>query len=347
MGEDVRDGQAFLWLAGVGPAGLWLALEKLRRRKLSDRTERANFILALLLAFGTVYWFTAVQGTVWFAAHVVAVALAAFFVLVAIDAERPVLAGILLGLAWLTRPPMLMMGLLFALEAFRVSVPEGFAPTAGGPLARAYEMLRRLDGKALARRLGLFLAPLAVLAALSLWHNYARFGDPFEFGHRLLTVAWRARIDRWGLFSYHYLAHNLGVVLTSLPYLTQVPSGLQINAHGLALWVTTPFYLWVLWPKNTSFLYASIAAAAIVVAIPDLLYQNTGWMQFGYRFSNDFAVLLFLLLAISGRRLGAMFGLAALFAVVVNGFGAMTFDRAEYAKYYMVDGSQRTLYQPD
>jgi hypothetical protein len=70
-------------------------------------------------------------------------------------------------------------------------------------------------------------------------------------------------------------------------------------------------------------------------------------MQFGYRFSNDFAVLLFLLLAISGRRLGAMFGLAALFAVVVNGFGAMTFDRAEYAKYYMVDGSQRTLYQPD
>jgi hypothetical protein len=345
--ENVRDGQAFFWLAGVGPAGLWLALEKLRRRKLSDRTERANFILALLLAFGTVYWFTAVQGTVWFAAHVVAVALAAFFVLVAIDAERPVLAGILLGLAWLTRPPMLMMGLLFALEAFRVSVPEGFAPTAGGPLARAYEMLRRLDGKALARRLGLFLAPLAVLAALSLWHNYARFGDPFEFGHRLLTVAWRARIDRWGLFSYHYLAHNLGVVLTSLPYLTQVPSGLQINAHGLALWVTTPFYLWVLWPKNTSFLYASIAAAAIVVAIPDLLYQNTGWMQFGYRFSNDFAVLLFLLLAISGRRLGAMFGLAALFAVVVNGFGAMTFDRAEYAKYYMVDGSQRTLYQPD
>ena len=43
----------------------------------------------------------------------------------------------------------------------------------------------------------------------------ARFGT-LEFGHEHLTVGWRARIDKWGLISYHYLARNLAIVLASL-----------------------------------------------------------------------------------------------------------------------------------
>ena len=34
-----------------------------------------------------------------------------------------------------------------------------------------------------------------------------------------------------------------------------------------------------------------------------LFYQNTGWRQFGYRFSNDYAPLLFVLLAIGDTAL--------------------------------------------
>ena len=34
-----------------------------------------------------------------------------------------------------------------------------------------------------------------------------------------------------------------------------------------------------------------------------LLYQNSGWRQFGYRFSNDYAVLLFMLIAL-GLEIG-------------------------------------------
>lgn len=345
--ENVRDGQAFIWLAGVGPAGLWLVLEKLRRRKLSERSERTNFVLALLFAIGTVYWFTAVQGTVWFAAHVVAVALAAFFVLVVIDADRPFTAGLLLGLAFLTRPPVLMMGMLFAFEAFRVSLRGGFPEVRGGRLSRVYETLRALDGKAFAKRVVMFLVPLSAVLAIALWHNYARFGDPFEFGHKLLTVAWKGRIDRWGLFSYHYLPRNLGVMLTSLPFVLKNTGSFQINVHGLALWFTTPMFLWLFWPKKNGWLYLTFALTAMAVALPNLLYQNTGWMQFGYRFSNDYAVLLFVLLAIGGRKFGAPFWIAAVFAIAVNGFGAMTFDRAPFGKYYYVDGSQKTLYQPD
>src|SRR5581483_7025267 len=108
------------------------------------------------------------------------------------------------------------------------------------------------------------------------------------------------RIDKWGLFSVHYLARNLSVVLAGLPF-TKVPgTPFQINAHGLALWITSPFYLWCLWPRRTGGLFWATLVTTACVAAPDLLYQNTGWIQFGYRFSNDFAPFLIVLLALGG-----------------------------------------------
>ncbi len=345
--ENVRDGQAFLWLAGLGPALLFLVLEKLRRTGKSTRSEGTNWLLALLFAFGTVYWFTAEQGTVWFAAHVVGVALCAAYVLFAIDAERPLLAGLMLGCAWLTRTPMLLLGVVFALEALRVSMRDGLPARRGGDLQLLYDGWRALDLKKLLKLWGLFLIPVAAAIGFALWYNYARFHKPFVFGHEYLTVAWRARIEKWGLFSYHYFPRNLAVAFTSLPWLHQVPAKFQINTHGLALWFTSPFLLWLLWPKKWNWQYFVYTSGVLIVFGMDLLYQNSGWMQFGYRFSNDFSVLLLVLLALGGRRFGKAFVAASLFAIVVNGFGAFTFERSGFSKYYYNDGSQRTLHQPD
>jgi len=92
--ERVRDAQVFGWLAGVGPALLYLVLERLRRsHRLGGRRARHSLALALLFAFGTVYWFTAVQGTVWFAGHVVGVGLLCGYLLCSIEARHPALAG--------------------------------------------------------------------------------------------------------------------------------------------------------------------------------------------------------------------------------------------------------------
>jgi len=110
----------------------------------------------------------------------------------------------------------------------------------------------------------------------------------------------RARIDKWGLFSYHYLARNLAIVSSSLPYYNRAPPSLQINTHGLALWFTTPIYLWLLWPRSKSFVWRSLAWSVAPVFLALLLYQNSGWLQFGYRFSNDFAVFLFAMQRVAG-----------------------------------------------
>lgn len=357
----VQDGQFFLWLSGIGPAVLFLGLEKLGRAGFSTLSRRANLLLALLFAFGTVYFFTAEQGTVWFAAHVVGVALAAAYLLVSIGAEHPLGAGLLLGLGYLTRTPLLFSFPLFALEAIRVCLRPGSPAPAAVPSAQLELPLggvqvsppasawQRLDKGRLVKLYVLFAVPIALVFALSLWHNWLRFGDPFEVGYRYLTVAWRARMEKWGLFHYHYLARNLGVILTGLPFWPEPGQrgSFQINTHGLALWFTTPAYLWLLWPRRVSLTSWALGLTALAVALPSLVYQNTGWLQFGYRFSNDYAVFLFALLAVGGYRLGRLFLAAGIWALAVNLFGALTFGRSGFEHFYYQDASQRTFYQPD
>ncbi len=358
--ENFRDGQFMVWLAGLGPAVLFLVLEKLRRTRTSTRTELENLALSVLFAFGTVYFFTAVEGTVWFAAHVVSAALVAGYLLCAIDAEHPILAGLLLVCSFATRPVTNLFAIFFALEAFRIS--------AGGQIAEGTTWRERLaatwakvDRRALLRRYAAFALPILPVLALCSWSNHARFHtwSPSDFGHEYLSVAWHDRMQKWGLFGYHYLGKNLACVLTVLPWLpahgarvTFLPGGVapfQINEHGLALWFTTPIYLWLLRPRERGWLHGALLVAVAGPVLLLLLYQNTGWRQFGYRFSNDYAPLLFVLLAIGRRPLGWLFRAAALWGVAVNLFGAITFDRgdARADRYYFRDGSQVTVYQPD
>ncbi len=358
--ENFRDGQFMVWLAGVGPALLFLVLEKLRRTGRSARSELDSAMLSLLFAFGTVYFFTAVEGTVWFAAHVVSVALIAGYILCALDAERPALAGLLLVCSFATRPVTNLFALFFALEALRVSAGGELAPGATWR-ERASATWAKVDRGALVRRYALFALPILPVLALCAWSNHTRFHhwSPSDFGHEYLSVAWRDRMQKWGLFGYHYLGKNLACALTILPwfpahgthtsFIGPGSSPFQINEHGLALWFTTPVYLWLLHPKERGWLHGAIVASIVGPVVFLLLYQNTGWRQFGYRFSNDYALFLFVLLAIGRQPLGWLFRTAAVWGVVVNLFGAITFDRGDPRcdRYYYRDGSQVTVYQPD
>src|SRR5262249_15052093 len=150
-----------------------------------------------LFAFGTVYFFSAVQGTVWFAAHVVGVGLAALFVLFSLGAERPILAGTMLGFMLLTRPTTSLVGVFFALELVRVAYERGGAsderqprplPTDGPFDERIAQVWRELDRAFLFRTGLVFALPIIGCLAYASWLNFARFHDaaPWAFGHEYL-----------------------------------------------------------------------------------------------------------------------------------------------------------------
>jgi hypothetical protein len=345
--DRVWDRLYWALFAGLAPALVYVLLRHLREHFGSLRSVRDDLALTALFAFGSVFYYTAVQGTVWFAAHVVACPLLALYLLFALGASRPVLAGLVLGLCGLTRPTMLYLAPLFVVEALRVARHADAVPAdaSAGLTARALTFLRGVRWAPAARSCALFAVPLVALVAVSCWLNYMRFGDPFEVGYRYLRIRWIARIDKWGLFNFHYLGKNLAVFLCALPWLSSVAPYVKISRHGLALWVTTPNYLGVLWPKRSDLLYAALGLAAGSVALMDLCYQNSGWIQFGYRFSLDYSVVLIAMLAVERRRFGGGFYLMLVWACAVNTFGALTFDRSP--QFYDRDGTQQVIFQPD
>jgi hypothetical protein len=331
-------------LAGLGPALLFMWLRHLRELGQSQRSTYEALLLTALFAFGSPYYYVSVQGTVWFAAHVVATIVLGIYLLAATRARAPLLAGCALGLAFLTRgPPVALFALFFVFQA----LAEARAPAAqaSGEAERLAELLCLTRVRQALPSLIRFALPAAAALAIAMWMNAARFDDPFEFGHSHLAIRWKSRIETWGLFNYHYVARNLAVLLAALPWISAVPPYLKISRHGLALWVTTPQLWLVLWPKRRSVLISSLGLSAFAIALFELFYQNSGWIQFGYRFGLDYAPALFGLLALGGHRFGKLFHALALYAFAINLFGAITFDRDD--RFYDNDSTQRVIFQPD
>jgi len=305
-------------------------LRRLSREELTDRSDSENLWLSILLSFGTVLFFVSVSGHVWFTAHVVGVALALAYANFSIGARRPLLAGLMLGLATLTRTPMAFMFPFFALEAVRGECGNDWMASWRSDFAGQW----RDHGRAIAKRWLLFAIPILIIATVAAVLNYARFDSATEFGHSYLAVRQQGMIEKYGLFDYEYLRRNLSVAFALLPGFSSEAPYIHISPHGLALWLTTPVFLYLLWPKirSSRALHRALWLTVALIAIPILFYQNSGWAQFGYRFSLDYTVFLILLLAVGGRPITRLMKVLIVVSILVNLFGAITFNR--HREYY-------------
>jgi hypothetical protein len=145
-------------------------------------------------------------------------------------------------------------------------------------------------------------------------------------------VRWTARIQKFGLFNYAFFSKNLAAAFTLLPKILAKAPYVKVSWHGMSVFLTTPILLFLLWPKARPAPHRGLWLTLGLVAFVDLLYQNTGWVQFGYRFMIDWAVFAFALLAIGARPLGRFAKALILAGVIVSSFGALTFQR--HTHYY-------------
>lgn len=290
-----------LLLAAAIPALLVALLD--RRRGLGDGRAAEHLWLAAAWAVASPACFVGASGGVWFTAQIVG----AFFLLVHIgaawQARRPLLAGLALALAAASRPAIVLALPFFLLEWSRAG-------------RRPRDLLR-------------FAAPLALIGGLCLAFNWARFGDPFEMGHRLLDVRWQARMQSIGLFSPHYLPRNLAAMLWCWPQLSLTPPHVRLSIHGLGLLFSAPWLLVLFSARRPFPQRRGLLLAAALVMLPALFYHNTGQLQLSYRFILDALPLLLLVLADGGglaprRRFAAL----VLVAALINLYGAAQFQRA-------------------
>ncbi len=317
VGYGTNDVLFTLLFAALNVVLVFRLLRFLAESGFSERTQREDLWLTLMFGFGSAHLWCANRGKVWFTALIVGVTFHLLYLLWSTNARRPLLAGLALAFGFATRATLVFAAVYFYWQLLRPANGE------------------RFERKELVRRFALFSAPCLAVGLGLLWYNYARFENPLEFGHVYLAGGSLPRIRDFGLFHPAFINRNLTAALTLTPRIGVEAPWFQISQHGLSVFLTTPVLLLLLRPKRTHPLMRPIMVTFAVLMVPILLYQNTGWQQFGYRFLLDVLPLLVCALAIGGRPITSWVKAAIVVGVLVNGFGAVTWQRSAIKNLYV------------
>jgi len=314
-------------LGGLNVGLAWLVV-----RRLTLRAAPA-LLATIFFAFGTVHWYAAMLGSTWFYAHVAAMTLLLLSILVALGGElrgrlrsarstvgrwlqlldaRLFLAGMLLGLAALARLPV-VFGFPFLLLV------------GGGTFLR----------RALSAGIGTAL-PVSLLLAYNLASTGQIFHPAYEYLYRFEYTP-RPDLIRhdWMIEDPRYVPQNLGIMLLWPPQVRPDCGPSPFNPAcplvapdplAMSLLLTSPAYLLAIplalanWRRR---IVAGSALAVLAIALVNLAHFSQGWVQFGYRFSNDFAPFALLLVALAIGRLGVRPLTLALVgaSVLINAWG--------------------------
>jgi hypothetical protein len=307
-------------IGGVNVALAFLLARALARRGWSQLGMADSLWLAGLLGLGSVHWYMATLGSVWFVGQVCTLAFILLAAWLAAETGHPLAAGAALAAAMLGRPTVaLCYPLLLAIGG------QIAADQTGGHNRRAW--LRWAIWSAV---------PPLFVGALLLAYNQARFGSPLDFGYMAENVSPELRGDLriYGQFNLHYLPHNLWAMLLAGPRWDPARREIVPTVDGMSLLLTTPALLYLFRPARGSALALGAWLAIGLVLVPLLTYYNTGWWQFGYRFSLDFMTPVLVLLAIgAGPRLGWRMRALIAIGALVNAWGCWWFLNPRYFSF--------------
>ena len=289
-----------------------------------------RYWLTSLFAFGTVHWWLASMGSVWFNAQLVALLFMILFVRDAIQ-NKPWLAGLWLGLAFLSRPPTIFSALFYLLII--LSQERAIQPT-----------LKKLIPFGL-----MLIGSMAVM----LTYNQLRFGNPIDFGYGYVTGS-NALVKTFALsggFNTKYMPCNIYISLLGIPNinLPLLPSVNEVcpylepishdfgklskffNPLGMSIFLTTPAFFLIFRAKLRDDLVLPAWVGIIGILLPLWMYHTPGWVQFGYRYTTDFIVFLFILLSRAIKQVGYFEKILIGLSFIMGGIGV-------YLMYYMTFG---------
>jgi hypothetical protein len=328
LGLDVSDALVSCLAGALNVALFYVLLRRADRRGVCALDEGACTGLTLLFAFGTVHFYLACAGLVWFTAQILtttAILGAAVAVLSEENRIRDVaLAGVLFGLALLGRNVAVLLALFF--------VATIWIRTAEEPdRARAF-----------GRRIAAFGAPIVVALSIQAAYNAARFGSVWNDGLAIQIQTTgdpvlRERYLAHGMFDLRYFADNLRVYFANFRLPRDASGRLTYDPAGQSLFLVTPpiLFAFLAWRKRTPFTGALVLGVApFLVAL--LLYFASGYAQFGNRYLLEAMPFLLLLAATGmGPHVGFTAYAAIVLAIAVNTFGTYRFCERYFAR---IDG---------
>lgn len=249
----------------------------------------ARLWTVLAFMFGTPAIYVMLRGdAVWFFAQIVALALISFAILAALD-RRLLLAGLLVGLGFLSR----QMLIFFVPFLFALSRPKG-------------TKLIAFDRETIADALKVGL-PVVAAVLVYFAYNYARFGSITDngYGHiadfppadQLGFINWR--IGEIGLFSKDYFVFNaIHMFLQGFHvefggrYMTEL---VKVDPMGTSIVAASPFLLYAFYARADVKLLVGLVVIAVICGIT-LFYHSNGFSQHNVqRYALDWLPILYVL----------------------------------------------------
>ena len=329
-GLRADDQLIFTVLAAVDVALCWWMIGRLG----VSTVVRAG--TTILFAFGTVFWYTAQNTTTWYQAHIVAVGLTMLAVGMALGADhdadgrkdeasppdtsastrRPgltsFLSGLFIGLASTARLTVILATPFFMIVGPRIDWRQRVASV--------------LIGAAI---------PVAALLAYNVVTTGHVFHPAYDHLYQLEARAYTGLgyHPEWAAEDPRYVPQNVAIMLLSTPRLfpdrfqdtlgtvdqplctapratrglfdVGCPIALPRDT-GMSVLLTTPALLLAIpawFDRRRRRIVLAALLAILLVSLANLMHFSQGWVQFGYRFSNDTVPFALVLVAIGFARL--------------------------------------------
>jgi len=283
----------FVFIGLAFSAASMLVWHRILAHLMRIHSQQAVWLL-LAIAFATpLYYVTIRSSGVWFLAQSTAFLFVTLALYLTIARRMLVLAGVMIGLAFLCRQfSVFYLPFLFMLT---------FSPES--PTFRI-DRQRIVD----ALKLG-----LPVLAAVMTYvaYNYFRFGAIGTTGYEHMmnlnpesVIA--QRMGGPGLFALDYWAFNLAYLFIQGFHIDFTgPTALTmegLDAYGTSLLAASPFVLFALFAPNRRDVWMGVAMIVVMI-VPMLFYHSNGYSQYNaQRYTLDWLPILFVILAMTLPR---------------------------------------------
>jgi hypothetical protein len=299
-----------LVLAGITAVTVYLILHRLIQSVWIKLSHSGAIWLTALFSFGTMYWWLSILSKIWFFSQVVTVLFCALAFLAAVNDSPAWVSGLFLGAAILCRPDVFTLWPALLAIAIQHRTKEG-----------------KVKWKDIAGWGAKSAIPIIFGVGLLICYNFVRFRNFFDFGYVTINGGSHLLqlVQKYGLFSPHFISDNLHWMFLALPPLSAQCGYFLTRGWGMSMIVTTPALLYLFRKFKISWWTVGCWCSILLSVILLSMYSNNGALQYGYRYMLDFSIPVILLIANNaGERISAPLKALIIVSIFINYYGTLS-----------------------
>jgi hypothetical protein len=299
-----------LMLSSLAAVSMYLVFYQLSQLGWIKLNRSGAIWLTVLFAFGTVYWWLSIVGTVGAFSQVVTVLFCALAFLSVLKKWSPWVTGICLMAAILSRPNVFVLWPALASIFIQLNLN-----------GKKVEWMRALK----------WSVPSVILiflgAGLLLLYNYLRYGVWSDFGYGTLNGSLEIvqNVQKYGLFSPHFIPTNLRVMFLALPKLIKQCAYFLPRGDGISILMATPAIIYLLRKFKMSWWIGGCWCSILLSIALLAMYSNTGANQYAYRYLMDFFIPVIMIIAYNvGERISGLMKTLIVASIIINYYGTIS-----------------------